>query len=275
MKKLSAILAALVTLYACKSDRAAINKVWFFNEANFPEKEADVPSGDGNGTHIILSPESFLDLQKDNTYTSYFGKFDEGKWTVKDKKLILFNQKGELEFGIRSVKNDELKLYYAPRNTEYLFSGFENNFASKEDNPFSAVNNKWRIKAQKKESDEEIAYRLRNHFRFQEKYFSWGTDSDIKVLDVNTTPGPLKIYSNGFELIHYTQQPFEWTNVFYDSTDCRKAFEKVYYIFEYDELDWIKTKDRFKMFASAFKQLQQKIKAASPNPSNVVASQPH
>ena len=267
------VLTIFVLLFGCKNDKATINKVWFFNEANFPDDDDDLPLDDPKATHFVLSAESFLDLQQDETYTSYFGKFDQGKWTLKDKKLILFNQKGELQFEIRSVKDDELKLYYAPRNTEYLFGGFENEFASKEDNPFSAENNKWRNKAQKKESDEEIAARLRNHFRFQEKYFAWGSASDIKVLDVNTTPSPLKIYSNGFELIHHTQQRPEWKNIFYDSTDCRKAFEKIYYIFEYDELDWIKTKDRFKMFASAFRQLQQKT--AHPNLPQGRTSQPH
>ena len=42
--------------------------------------------------------------------------------------------------------------------------------------PFSAANNRWRLPATRKETDEEIKGRLRNHCRFWEYYFTWALD---------------------------------------------------------------------------------------------------
>lgn len=252
-----------VIISSCQSNEEKVKKVWFFSEADFSDENDQILQAEQN--HIILSPESFLDLQKDGTYTSFFGSFVRGEWTLTNDQLVLNSKKNNLEFEIRSAGKNELKLYYPLRKAEYLFEGFKNEFASQNENPFSAVNNKWRLKASKRESDTEISYRLKNHFRFQEKYFAWGNKNELQVLDVNSTASPLKIYSNGFELIHYTQQRYEWKKLFYDSADYKKAFEKIYYIFQTDKINWIKTNNKFKMFASAFQQLQEKITTISPD----------
>ena len=273
MKQIAFAAIVLLAFSRCSHSTSDLNKVWFFNEAEFPEAKNDLPVEDPKASYLNFSAQSFLDLQENGTYTSNFGRFEQGKWALKNKTLVLFNQDHKLQFEVQHLRNDEMKLYYKPRNTVYLFSGFANAFASEEDNPFSAANNRWRMKAGQPETDADISQRLLSHFRFQEKYFAWGSASDIKVLDVNATPGPLKIYSNGFELLHLSKQPHQWTNAFFDTSGSRRAYDKLYYLFQNDDIDWIKTKDRFRMFASAFKQLQQKIEAGNSNASAGAASQ--
>ena len=113
------------------------------------------------------------------------------------------------------------------------------------------------MKANHKESDRELTSRLKNHFRWWEKYFSWGLNNKIKVLDIRSTPSVLKLYANGFELNYYEYQFPEWRNIFYDTANCWRAYEMVYYLMYNKDISWLKTENRFESFVSAFKQLQQ------------------
>jgi len=254
---LTAILIAL--LFSCsvksKKKEARMDKAWFFSEMNLSAEKPAKYKPDKKD--FFLYRESFLDLQEDGSYTSYFGEFDKGKWKIRKKKLILYNIKQDLEFDIVSLTANKLKLYYAPRNTEYVFDGFDNRFASADDNPFSPVYHKWRIKARKKETDEEIDARLKNHLLFQQKYFTWGFKNGDEGLVVNAIPSPVTIYGNGFQLRHEGEQPFEWKDLFYDSLDCRRAYERLYYVFAYNKVNFPKTDNDFELLASAFKQVRQ------------------
>ncbi len=51
----------------------------------------------------------------------------------------------------------------------------------------------------------------------------------------------------------------EWSAVFYDQEDKRIAWNKLHYVFTYERIAWAKTDHKFKMFISAFQQLQKKI----------------
>lgn len=127
-------------------------------------------------------------------------------------------------------------------------------------NPFSVVNNQWRIPANKKETDQQLKARLKNHCRFYEIYFKWALDNKLQKLDVRSTPSLIKIYGNGFELKPFTQLPEVWISYFYDEEDCRKANDIMEGIFKQKDIAWGNTDNRYKMFLSAFQQLQQLIK---------------
>jgi hypothetical protein len=142
------------------------------------------------------------------------------------------------------------------------FDNFESQplvFPSAVENPFSKENNLWRIKPVAKETSIQLKDRLRNHFRFWELYFTWALNNGIQYIDVRSTPTPVKIYGNGFGLKPAEQLPAAWKNYFYDEKDCQAANEKIKNIFDNNGIAWPHTENKYKMFISAFQQLQQKI----------------
>jgi len=132
-------------------------------------------------------------------------------------------------------------------------------FSSPADNPFSAENNQWRIPAVKKENDQDLRRRLKNHFRFHEAYFKWALDAKLQSIDVRSTPSLIKIYGNGFALKNFEELPASWRSYFYDEGDCQKANNMIKDIFEKRDIAWALTDNRYKMFISAFQQLGQKV----------------
>ncbi len=255
------LLVLVLFLSACNSRKEKLARTWLFQKAVFTEGRTDPIAEVVNPMN--LGPSSFLNLQEDGSYTSYFGHYEQGSWQSKSDTLILNPTGGWkiIPFQVRKNLNGKLELFYAPRQAIYTFNGYDHiEHASGLENPFSYSNNKWRQKPDHPESDREITERLKNHFRFYETYFAWADRLNASTIEVNNVPSPLKIYSNGFELTHYSIQPYEWQQCFYDTADVRKAYLKLYYLFYAEDLDWKEKEHRFKMFASAYRQLQQKLK---------------
>lgn len=252
-RKLLLLLIMIASFCGCNSAKNRLCKVWFFTH-----------NESGKVDEKVINMASFLYVQPDGKYTAYLAAFESGTWELKDQILTLIsNEKKVTRLNIRSVKEDELQLMFASdmRMPElYTFDGFDAPKGKDADNPFSARNNQWRVPPARKESDEEIAERLRNHFHFWEKYFSWGIQIDKSTLNVRSTPTLLKLYGNGFELKPFDQLPEQWMHFFYDTADCQRANDKMHTLFTTDDIDWPETKHRYKLFIAAFQQLQQKIK---------------
>lgn len=255
MKRIFFFVLVACLLSSCTTAEEKLPKVWFF----ISSQTAGKVEGTKGNLPDDLTSLSFLDLQPDGSYTAYLSSFEYGRWLVnRDDQLVLENsQKKELILPIKKLKDEELVVTL--RNKQYEFEGFENNFASAGENPFSRENNQWRIKAAHKETEREIAARLNNHFRFWEKYFAWALKTEKEILNVRSLPSPLKLYSNGFAVIPYEEQSLKWTGNFYDTTDSRIAFDKINNLLVKEDIDWPNTKNRFKLFVSAFQQLQEKM----------------
>jgi len=221
-------------------------KLWFFTYG----------TGTPDGKDSLLSPASFLELRPDGSYTRDFGAFEYGSWLNKEHQLILTShdhQKTTYLLTLPSAGEMQLTLsggYLA--SFEGLAIPSENN---KQD-PFSVFNNQWRIRATHKESNTEIRQRLYNHCQFWEAYFRWALAKGLATVDVRSTPTPIKIYGNGFTLKPTGDLPSEWVSCFYDAEDCRKASDIIQDIFEHKTIAWAQTDNKFKMFLSAFQQLQ-------------------
>ncbi|HKB43589.1 MAG TPA: hypothetical protein VKC90_04340 [Chitinophagaceae bacterium] len=213
-----------------------------------------------NESDSLITPASFMNLQSDGLYTRDFGDFEQGNWKQKDAILFLKSKTGTItEFPIKSFFGAELQLV-SPSGTLLNFESQPRRFSSAGDNPFSGENNLWRMPAAKKENEQEIKNRLKNHFRFYELYFSWALNNHFQSIDVNSAPSLIKIYGNGFELKSGENLPEVWRNYFYDQEDCNKANELIKNIFEHHEISWANTDNKFKMFISAFQQLQQQLR---------------
>jgi hypothetical protein len=254
IKKIVYLFSAILILsqLSCSPKKDELGQLWFYTHTS-PGSDDDEQPGN-------ITPASFLDLQPDGKYTRDFGEFDHGDWEKKDSILILKNAKGKIfAFPIRDLYRNELQLV-SGRATVLNFEGQQRDFSSKDQNPFSMPNNKWRIPATQKETEIEIKQRLKNHFRFNELYFQWALDNEFQSIDVRSTPSLLTIYGNGFALKDTAELPAAWRSYFYDEEDCNRANEITKEIFDKNDISWVRTDNKFKMFVSAFQQLQQQVK---------------
>src|SRR5580698_5354969 len=221
-------------------------KIWFFTFG----------TGTPNGKDSLLNPASFLELRPDGSYTRDFGVFDYGTWLKKDYELILTSHDHrKTSYPLTLTSSSEMQLTSAGGYLASFESQAIPSMQQKQD-PFSVFNNHWRIPPTHKESDAEIRSRLYNHCQFWEAYFRWALDKGLNTVDVRSTPTPIKIYGNGFTLKPAEDLPAAWVNCFYDPDDCRKASDKIKDIFEHKTIAWANTDSKYKMFLSAFHQLQ-------------------
>lgn len=253
------LLLFVVIFISCNTgDKPSFEKVWIYDDDLSTKKQLEDVYRYGNTMEYGFNAASFLNLGADGKFTSFFSAFDQGNWKLEDSTLVLTNhKKGKLFLEVKKLDSKQMVCINKSNRKVYRFNGYNNAFASDAESPFSIANNRWRIKASHKESDAELRSRLKNHFRWWEKYFSWGLNNKLKALDIRSTASVLNLYANGFELQYFDNQFPEWKNIFYDSANCWRAYEMVYYLLYKKDIDWPKTENRFEGFVSAFKQLQQ------------------
>ena len=249
LKKIMLLCALPALLLAgCQSEKDNLSKLWFYT----------YNTGSADPRDTLLTPASFLNLQKDGSYTMDFSGFESGQWELQGPQLVLTNTKKEVtKIPIRNVSGKDLRIYI--HEAVFEFEGRPNQFMTEAENPFSVKNNRWRLHPDAKETDQQITARLSNHFGFWIAYFTWALDNSIQYVDVRSTPTNIKIYGNGFGLKPFEQLPAAWKSYFYDAEDCRKANAQVERLFDNNSIAWPQTDNKFKFFISAFQQLRQKI----------------
>jgi hypothetical protein len=247
IKKYSFIAFLLLSLASCQFMSNSLSKLWFYTYS----------TGAATGKDTLLTPVSFLELRPDGSYTRDFGHFEYGAWTRKDQQLYLTDQQHKTYvFQLNNITSKEMQLTLA----KDLTGNFESQPLPSDkpaEDPYSVENNRWRIPATHKESDEEIRQRLLNHCRFWEAYFAWALKKELEIVDVRSTPTPIKIYGNGFGLKPFENLPGTWKSYFFDEDDCRKANDMLKDIFEKKTIAWAHTDSKYKMFLSAFQQMAQ------------------
>lgn len=252
MKKNIPIIVIAICLMqgGCLLHKTRLDRLWFYTySSNTDENDSSK-----------IPPTSFIDLEPDGSYTRDFGTFDHGNWKKEDSLLLLKSISGQLiSLPFRYTLGNELQLVF-PKGMVLNFEGQRFKFSSTADNPFSIENNRWRIHASKKETEQELKDRLRNHCRYYEIYFRWALDNDLSSIDVRSTPSVIKIYGNGFALKNYEDLPGVWHSYFYDEEDCHKASNIIKTIFEHKDIAWAHTDNKYKMFISAFQQLEDQLK---------------
>lgn len=236
-----------VLLCACVQKSPA--NLWFYTHS----------LNNNNTEDTALTPASFLNLQRDGSYTRDFGLFDYGRWAIKENELVLTNQNNATnKIIVKYVGSKDLQLI-RDKNVIANFEAqpTESTFIN---DPFSLANNRWRIRAKHKESEEEIKNRLINHCQFWASYFTWANENQLAVVDVRSTPTLIKIYGNGFSLKPYNELPAAWRAYFFDQEDCRIANNLLYEVLQYHDISWAHTDNKYKMFIGAFQQLKQYLR---------------
>ena len=237
---------SLTIFSGCMFAGNPLSKLWFYTYSN----------GSTTGRDTLLTPASFLELRADGSYTRDFGRFDYGSWTRKDQQLFLTNQRHTTYvYPLGGVTDKDMQLTLS-KGTQGDFEGLPLPSEKEAEDPFSLVNNRWRIPATHKETDEEIRRRLANHCHFWQKYFAWALDKNLETVDVRSTPTPIKIYGNGFGLKHIEDLPAEWRSYFFDAEDCQKANDMIKDVFDHQNIAWAHTDSKYKMFLSAFQQME-------------------
>ena len=234
---------------ACRQPANPSGQVWFFTHS----------SGKNAADEDGLTPANFIDLEKDGNYTSDFGQFDYGTWVYSEGQLLLtgqHNKKSVLPVVYLTGREMQVGPAKGPLDN---FESQPGQFSSPEENPFSRQNNAWRIKASSKETDTQLKKRITNHCRFWELYFTWAFNNTIQYIDVRSTPTPIKIYGNGFGLIPFEELPATWKNYFYDDADCAAANTLLKKVFDSKSIAWPHTENKYKMFISAFQQMQHQL----------------
>jgi len=243
------LFAAVVLLLqpGCSIKKPVPEGLWFYAYTSGTNE-----SHDGN-----ISPASFINLQPDNSYTRDFGRFDYGHWEEKDSVLLLKTIQGDtMLYPVKYFYKKQLELVTISGKT-VSFERQPGKFSNDAENPFSVENNQWRIPPAKKETGQELKNRLRNHCRFYEIYFRWALANGLNTVDVRSTSSLIRIYGNGFAVKEFNDLPPAWHTYFYDEDDCYKANDILKDIFEHKDIAWSQTNNKYKMFISAFQQLQQ------------------
>jgi hypothetical protein len=248
MNKYLLVLFLIVTggLSGCEN-KSGISQLWFYTYSSDPDPDKNT-----------LTPANFIELRSDKTFTSDLGKFQSGHWDLKDQQLFLHADNGEINILlIHSLKSKEMQVQTGKTDA----ANFEGqSLPELVKDPFSRSNNLWRKTATSKETDDQLKNRLRNHCTFWVSYFNWALDNELTTVDVRSTPSPIKIYGNGFTIKSYSDLPELWKGYFYDSADCARASAILEDIVRTHTIAWPHTDNKYKMFISAFQQLQHLLK---------------
>jgi hypothetical protein len=224
--------------------RSPLPALWFYTTT----------VGERNPKDSVLTPASFIDLRPDGTYTRDWNRFDYGTWKSKQGFLFLtdYHQKVQVLM-VDKISMEEMQIM-----REGGSAGIFERIPSPPDpgDPFALKYNRWRIKSDHKETDEEIRRKLYNHCQFWEAYFTWALKNNISSVDVRSTPTAIKIWGNGFTLKPFEHLPDEWKSYFFDDEDCRKANDIIEDLFRNKTIAWAHTDNKYKLFIGAFQQLE-------------------
>jgi hypothetical protein len=215
------------------------------------------------GKEVDFPPTSFLWLDSNGSYTRDFGTFDYGTWLISGKKLILINQQKRL-VSYEISANDKIMRLLPDPTTIINFESRPLDETDPAANPFSLKHNLWRIKPKARETDSSLVKRLANHCQFWEAYFTWALTNNLSLIDVRSTPTPIKIYSNGFALKTSKELPAAWADYFYDDRDCLRSNTILEEVVKKNNIAWSQTDNKYKLFISAFQQMQKHLSAYKP-----------
>jgi hypothetical protein len=244
---LSYCLILFTTFISGCETKPGISQLWFYTYSSDPDPDKNT-----------LTPANFLELRSDKTFTSDLGKFQSGHWDLKDQQLFLHADNGEINILlVHSLKSKEMQIQTGKTDAAN-FEGQSLPELAKD--PFSRSNNVWRKTATAKETNDQLKNRLRNQCTFWVSYFNWGLDNELTTVDVRSTPSPIKIYGNGFTIKSYSDLPELWKGYFYDSTDCAHATTILEDIVRTHTIVWPHTDNKYKMFISAFQQMQHLLR---------------
>lgn len=248
MKPLNLILSVACVL-SLSCNNTPPNQLWLFSSLHNPDVRLEES----------FSPVSFLWLSANGNYSRDFGTYEYGTWKKKGDSLYL-TAADKVTSAFLMISDKTTLRLSATEHTFFTFNYHPLNDNDSTANPFLPQYNKWRTKANVKETDAMLIERLTNHCKFWEVYFTWAEKNSLPSIDVRSLPTPIKIYSNGFSLKPVTKK---WARYFFDEKDAWRSNEILEDIMRNDKISWPAGDKKYVMFISAFQQMQIFLKRYS------------
>jgi hypothetical protein len=258
-------------LFSCSNNnrqQQLLAATWFVTEHAGEKEEA------GRVTTDIgkLYEGSFFNLLKNNTATIFLqSHFYSGRWYLEEEgELLVIEPPGQpaLRLQIKNLTDNPLRLETEivstiSQSTRLVLSlaGEPHIDTSDASDPFSLVNNQWRIKATHKETDIELLNRISNHTDAIEAFIKRAAKEKWNVADLRYFSSPFRFYEDGILLKALPKLPKGWNAVFYDSLDADRAYDWLGKLWNNDFRPESGMHDEY-MYLSLLKQFRETLEAA-------------
>ena len=126
---------------------------------------------------------------------------------------------------------------------------------------YSESMNLWRTALPDVVTDEVLRTRLQAMVRYLAAYFEAAAAQDLKTVNVSALSTPFIFASNGLGLRQEEALPTEWVVLFPEREDCRRMSRLIASLFK--DVSPPATKNRFRQYASMFRQMEQRLSALS------------
>ena len=103
------------------------------------------------------------------------------------------------------------------QETDKMLKDFEND-------PFHPINNQWRIKATKEETELELKKRIQNFVKHYALILKAAMERESQVVSFQYSKGIIKIYNGGIGAVKKTRIPEEWKRSFYNEEQAITAY---------------------------------------------------
>lgn len=170
------------------------------------------------------------------------GKIEKttGNWLFNDtKKELLLQykyliQKNRSLFTVEHYWNDSLQLENViPRNKDTMYVRYFLKKLRTNDsvpNLFDPALNKWRERPLQPESLQAIRLRMQQLLYYYTAYFANISGNKIPYFNLTKILCPIKFYNGGIGIKRY-QENDDWTKVFYENQDAKKAYDMIVHAF--------------------------------------------
>lgn len=186
-----------------------------------------------------------------------------GKWQIKgrDSLLLFFTDSVQKGFIISSIDSRQLRLIAKSAKGKVLFLNLAGNakiHANMYNDPFHPVNNQWRLKPDKPESDSALKKRITNCLKFFALFYRDNLLRNKSSIDFEGFPKIFRWYRGGIGLPDRDKIDSSWTNCFYDEEDALKGYKLLRMLIVDYEYDWPEKTEWWLQTHSVLEQMYHK-----------------
>ena len=194
------------------------------------EDDVDALSGMDDDSKIEIPYRSFYFAANGTFIKNPRNAMDWGNWVYDDdKKTITLNYSsvvGKDVYKIAALASNELKLLNIGINTSTIlkFISSGRRFKDPQEEPFDLINNGWRIKPNRKETDSVIQQRLKDNLHFFILFYKSAVIKDDKEVSFWGLPSCFKWYGGGIFIKKKEELKENWIECFYNKEQAMKAY---------------------------------------------------
>ena len=298
MKEALCIALFFVTITGCLTGKqGSLAGRWDFKGVDMPDVAGFIDSIKSSDEDAKYAMESFfrgnaLILRTNSTYDLVIcKKYLHGNWKLDDANnlLQLTDEAGYLPpITLKVNKNDPLRLvitadnetmaklvpafqygttgysyFQTKRRFTFFLSTNDDSYWQDKDDPYSKVNNQWRIKPRTAETNEQITLRVKEHLQFCRLLVKDAIEKQ-GVLSFNWFATPLVLSTSGCGLREYRYAKDEWAANFYDSAQALQGFRQLAQTIHRTTYQPDETRSRFSNYAFMLDGLIEQVEKEQP-----------